>query len=129
MESLSSFIGIDGTNATPNSGRIQINLKPRDQRKSGATEIILRLQPELRCCKLTQANGFLRLAAGRDSDAEVRQGIVAAIGEWGGGAASPWIRERLVEDPSPGVRTEAAYRLGMLSDPEVRSALNQDDRG
>ena len=47
VASLSSFIGIDGTNATPNSGRIQINLKPHDQRKSTATEIIRRLQPEL----------------------------------------------------------------------------------
>jgi multidrug efflux pump len=47
VESLSSFIGIDGTNSTPNSGRIQINLKPHDQRKSNATEIIRRLQPEL----------------------------------------------------------------------------------
>ena len=47
VASLSSFIGIDGTNATPNSGRIQINLKPRDQRKSTATEIIRRLQPDL----------------------------------------------------------------------------------
>ena len=47
VESLSSFIGVDGTNTTPNSGRIQINLKPRDQRKSTATEIIRRLQPEL----------------------------------------------------------------------------------
>ena len=28
VESLSSFIGIDGTNTTANSGRIQINLKP-----------------------------------------------------------------------------------------------------
>ena len=42
------------------------------------------------------------VAAGRDSDAEVRQGIVAAVGEWGGAAASPWIRERLVEIPRPG---------------------------
>jgi HEAT repeat protein len=64
------------------------------------------------------------VAAGRDSDAEVRQGIVAAVGEWGGATASPWIRERLIEDPSPGVRAEAAYRLGMLSGPEVRDALN-----
>ena len=47
VASLSSFIGIDGTNATPNSGRIQINLKSRDQRKSTASEIIRRLQPEL----------------------------------------------------------------------------------
>ena len=47
VQSLSSFIGIDGTNSTPNSGRIQINLKPRDQRKSTASEIIRRLQPEL----------------------------------------------------------------------------------
>ena len=47
VASLSSFIGVDGTNLTPNSGRIQINLKPRDQRKASATEIIRRLQPKL----------------------------------------------------------------------------------
>jgi multidrug efflux pump len=47
VESLSSFIGIDGINTTPNSGRIQINLKPRNQRKDTASEIIRRLQPEL----------------------------------------------------------------------------------
>jgi HEAT repeat protein len=63
------------------------------------------------------------IAAGRDSDAEVRQGIVAAVGEWGGAAFSPWLRKRLVEDPSPGVRSEAAYRLGILNDPDARAAL------
>jgi len=47
VESLSSFIGVDGTNTTPNSGRIQINLKPRDQRSDDATSVILRLQPQL----------------------------------------------------------------------------------
>ncbi len=43
--SLSSFIGVDGTNMTPNSGRIQMNLKPRDERRADATEIIRRLGP------------------------------------------------------------------------------------
>jgi multidrug efflux pump len=38
---------VDGTNPTINSGRIQINLKPRDERSSSATEIIRRLQPKL----------------------------------------------------------------------------------
>jgi len=47
VESLSSFIGIDGTNTTLNSGRILINLKPLEERKERATEIILRLQREL----------------------------------------------------------------------------------
>jgi len=47
VESLSSFIGVDGTNMTPNAGRIQINLKPLEQRSSSASEIIRRLQPEL----------------------------------------------------------------------------------
>ena len=47
MESLSSFIGIDGTNTTLNSGRILINLKPLEERKINATEVIRRLQPEL----------------------------------------------------------------------------------
>jgi multidrug efflux pump len=47
VASLSSFIGIDGTNTTMNSGRIQINLKPLAERKASAIEIIRRLQPEL----------------------------------------------------------------------------------
>ncbi|MEI6054953.1 MAG: multidrug efflux RND transporter permease subunit [Lentisphaerota bacterium] len=47
VESLSSFIGIDGTNTTLNSGRIMINLKPIDVRKLDATEVIHRLEPEL----------------------------------------------------------------------------------
>jgi multidrug efflux pump len=47
VESLSSFIGVDGTNTTVNSGRMQINLKPHEERKSDASGIIRRLQPEL----------------------------------------------------------------------------------
>jgi len=47
VSSLSSFIGVDGTNLTPNAGRIQINLKARDQRSDDASAIIRRLQPEL----------------------------------------------------------------------------------
>jgi len=47
VASLSSFIGVDGINTTPNSGRIQINLKSRAQRRQTASEIIRRLQPKL----------------------------------------------------------------------------------
>ena len=47
VESLSSFIGVDGTNSTLNSGRILINLKPLEERKVSATDIIHRLQREL----------------------------------------------------------------------------------
>jgi multidrug efflux pump len=47
VASLSSFIGIDGTNTTQNSGRIQINLKPHDERDTSASDIIRRLQPKL----------------------------------------------------------------------------------
>jgi multidrug efflux pump len=47
VESLTSFIGIDGTNTTMNAGRIQINLKPLDVRGVNATEVIRRLQPKL----------------------------------------------------------------------------------
>jgi multidrug efflux pump len=45
--SLSSFIGIDGANMLPNSGRIQINLKPREERADDAPTIIRRLQTEI----------------------------------------------------------------------------------
>ena len=47
VESLSSFIGVDGTNMTPNSGRIQMNLRPRDERAADASTIIRRLGPRL----------------------------------------------------------------------------------
>jgi multidrug efflux pump len=47
VASLSSFIGIDGTNSTTNSGRIQINLKPLEDRKISASDVIRRLQPEI----------------------------------------------------------------------------------
>ena len=47
VESLSSFIGIDGTNTTLNSGRMLINLKPLKERKVSASDVIRRLQPEL----------------------------------------------------------------------------------
>src|SRR5579863_3395208 len=46
--SLSSFIGVDGTNATLNTGRFLINLKPRDERSLDASAIIRRLQGELK---------------------------------------------------------------------------------
>lgn len=47
VESLSSFIGIDGTNITLNSGRILINLKPFDERP-GVADVIRRLQSKVR---------------------------------------------------------------------------------
>ena len=47
VENISSFIGVDGTNTTLNSGRILITLKPLDERKIGASDVIRRLQPKL----------------------------------------------------------------------------------
>ena len=44
---MSSFIGVDGINTTLNSGRILINLKPLEERKISASEVMRRLQPEL----------------------------------------------------------------------------------
>jgi multidrug efflux pump len=47
VESLSSFIGVDGTNVTLNSGRMLINLKPLAQRDTDASGVIRRLQAKL----------------------------------------------------------------------------------
>ena len=47
VASLSSFIGVDGTNASLNTGRVLINLKPLEDRDANVTEVIRRLQPEL----------------------------------------------------------------------------------
>ena len=47
VDSISSFIGVDGINLTLNSGRFLINLKAHDDRSETASQIILRLQPKL----------------------------------------------------------------------------------
>ena len=47
VANLSSFIGVDGINATLNSGRMLINLKPLHERGISATEVMRRLQPVL----------------------------------------------------------------------------------
>jgi multidrug efflux pump len=44
VDSLSSFVGVDGTNMTPNSGRLQINLKPLDRRTDAVTTVIRHLE-------------------------------------------------------------------------------------
>ena len=46
VASLTSFVGVDGTNPTLNSGRMLINLRPREQRSLSATQVIRRLQRE-----------------------------------------------------------------------------------
>ena len=48
VESLSSFIGADGTNTTLNSGRMSINLKPLNVRDMSASDVIRRLQKSLK---------------------------------------------------------------------------------
>nr|WP_314485876.1 MdtB/MuxB family multidrug efflux RND transporter permease subunit [uncultured Pseudomonas sp.] len=47
VQSLSSYIGVDGDNATLNSGRMLINLKPHGDRGETASEVIARLQPQV----------------------------------------------------------------------------------
>jgi len=47
VQSLSSFIGADGTNTTTNSGRMSINLKPINQRSLSASDVIRRLNSKL----------------------------------------------------------------------------------
>ena len=48
VESISSFIGADGTNTTLNSGRMSINLKPLNARDMSASDVIRRLQTSLK---------------------------------------------------------------------------------
>ena len=51
VESLSSFIGADGTNTTLNSGRMSINLKPVEERKLSAYDVVRRLRKNLQQVK------------------------------------------------------------------------------
>lgn len=62
-----------------------------------------------------------------DPDPAVRQGALAALGESGNRRVLPDFRERLLFDADPGVRTEAAYRLGKLGDPGDHAELQTLD--
>ncbi|MBU3539026.1 MdtB/MuxB family multidrug efflux RND transporter permease subunit [Polynucleobacter sp. UK-Gri1-W3] len=57
VDSLSSFIGVDGTNATLNSGRMLINLKPHADRDSVKT-VLARIQNQVD--RLTDIKLFLQ---------------------------------------------------------------------
>jgi multidrug efflux pump len=68
VATVASFIGADGTNATLNSGRLSIALKPRAERHASAAEIVARLQP-----KLAQVGGItLYLQAVQDLQIDSR---------------------------------------------------------
>lgn len=58
VASLSSYIGIDGTNTTLNNGRMLINLKPLDERDVSASEVIRRLMPQIK--RLSDIQLFLQ---------------------------------------------------------------------
>lgn len=62
-----------------------------------------------------------------DPDSAVRQGALAALGELGDRRVLADFRERLLFDADPGVRTEAAYRLGKLGDPGDHAELQTLD--
>jgi len=47
VDGLSSFVGVDGTNTTLNSGRMLVNLKPLEERSETASDVIRRLRGEL----------------------------------------------------------------------------------
>jgi len=47
VESVSSFIGVDGINTTLNNGRVFINLKPKSERGADVAEVMRRLQPQI----------------------------------------------------------------------------------
>lgn len=70
------------------------------------------------------------LTALKDSDPQVRQGAIAALGELGDRQALPKLRKVLLKDRHAGVRTEAAYRLGKLGDqadlPSLHKAAKED---
>ena len=60
-----------------------------------------------------------------DTDSEVRQGAVAALGEAGVIQAIPLLMDRLLHDEAPGVRGEAAFRLGKIGDQTAVKGLER----
>ncbi len=132
VASLSSFIGVDGVNMTPNSGRIQINLKPRDERAADASTIIRRLS-----AALTTVDGITLYmqpvqdltVEDRVSRTQYQYAMQAADGrelsEWAGRMADrlralPELRDVAVDQQNRGLQArlaidrDTASRLGIV---------------
>jgi len=133
VENLSSFIGIDGTNLTLNSGRMLITLKPLSQRDASASEVIRRLQPHLTI--LGGATLYLQPVQDLTIDDRVSRTQYQyslnspdslALATWASRfakklAASPALRDVAMDQQNQGLQTyisvdrDTAYRLGVTS--------------
>ncbi len=69
VESMSSFIGADGTNTTLNSGRMSINLKPLNERNMNASDVIRRLQTNLQRRSTASSSTWSRCRTSRSTTA------------------------------------------------------------
>ncbi len=140
---VASFIGADGTNATTNSGRLNISLKPRSERNAGAQEIIDRLQP-----KLQQVEGIkLYLQPVQDLTIETRTSSTqfqytledanpSELAEWGPKLLQkleslPELRDVTSDQASSGLQEtltidrDTASRLGILPQRQVSTIFTQ----
>ena len=114
VESLSTFIGVDGTNTTLNSGRVLINLKPLEARNETASEVIRRLQPEL--AKVDGITLFMQPVQDLTVDARVSRTQF----------------QYTLDDPNPGELNSLAPRVvdKLRGLPELRDvSSDQQDKG
>jgi multidrug efflux pump len=89
---LSSFIGIDGTNSTLNSGRFLITLKPLSERDASASEVIRRLEPELH--KVAGATLFMQPVQDLTIDTRIsRTQYQYSLGSPNGDEVSKWTKK------------------------------------
>lgn len=65
------------------------------------------------------------IAALKDPDVEVRQGLTAVLGASGSPGRTRVLRSRLLEDASPAVRIEAIYQVGRIDNPAIRRDLER----
>ncbi|MCS6319076.1 MAG: HEAT repeat domain-containing protein [Nitrospira sp.] len=90
---------------------------PQDSARIAATRALLTLDTVSLSADL--------VGALHDSDAQVRQGVVAVLGETGDGGAVPHLLLLLRTDASAGVRAEAAFRLGKIGTSDVLADLSK----
>jgi multidrug efflux pump len=129
VASVASFIGSDGTNATTNSGRLSITLKPIDERKANADDIMARMRPKL--AEIDGLTSYLQSVQDLQIDSRVsrtqfqytmQDADPVELGQWASALVTELRKDPVFKDVTSD-QEEAGLQVSLVIDRDTASRL------